>query len=465
MAATASLAVSFAWKNSVTVDEFAYLPMGISVWHDGAFHASSGWTPLPCTLAAAPVVLFASPKVSPTLAGSGVWDGGYQFAADNAQQYQKCFLCGRLVTILVLLATCLMTWSLARSLYGPLGCLLAVVVVGLSPDMLAHGSLVTADAYLAAAILAALWALDAFLRRPGWWPASLLGMAVGAASLCKFTGALLILLLPAAVLVVALLKWRKLGEEPQPLVVRRKSVGWGLFSLAIALLTINLGYRFEGSLTLLGNVPFQTPAFQRLQTVLPAWLPVPLPSPFVQSLDTQFSIPETLDAYLLGQFNKTGSGFWNYYLVGLLVKTPEPILLLALAALLLRRRVLLREVPLLVVAVAFLAFFSLAGYKNVGMRYLLFLDPDDRRVDRATSRRASLAAPRLCPLHGRRNCHRDALAAGRHRGNQSPFPGLFQHGERRTRPGARVPSRFKYRLGPRPDYLARLYGARRHRLR
>jgi hypothetical protein len=370
---TLSLAASFARKNSVTVDEFAYLPMGVSVWHDRAFHADSGWTPLPCTLAAAPVVLFASPKVNAASATSTIWTGGYRFAADNVERYHECFVMGRLVTIVVLLATCLMTWGFARSLYGPAGGLLAAMAVGLSPEMLAHGSLVTADAYLAAAILAALWAFDALLRRPGWRTASLLGVAVGAASLCKFTGLLLVLLLPAAALVVGLLKWRKMGEEGETLVVDRASAGWGLIALVVALLTINLGYAFDGSLAALGNLRLNTPAFHWLQTVLPAWLPVPLPAPFVLSLDAQFSMRENLDAYLLGTFNKTG--FWSYYLVGLLVKTPEPILLLAVAALLLRRRVMLREVPLLVVAAASFVFFSLAGYKNIGMRYLLFLHP------------------------------------------------------------------------------------------
>jgi hypothetical protein len=36
---------------------------------------------------------------------------------------------------------------------------------------------------------------------------------------------------------------------------------------------------------------------------------------------------------------------------------------------------MLREVPLLVVAAAFFVFFSAAGYKNIGVRYLLFLIP------------------------------------------------------------------------------------------
>ena len=229
--------------------------------------------------------------------------------------------------------TCLLALGFSGSLYGPAGGLIALVVVGLSPDMLAHGRLVTPDVYLAAGMLGSLWAWDALARKPGWRQAAVLGVAVGVATLCKFTAFLLVLLLPAAGLLVWLLRRLRIGEEREPLVLQPRTVGWGLAALVIAMFTINLGYGFHGSLTPLGNLPLTTPAFCAVQGMLPAWLPVPLPATFVLGPDAQLGKGHR-DAYLLGQFNQTG--FWNYYLVGFLVKTPEPILLLALAALLLR---------------------------------------------------------------------------------------------------------------------------------
>ncbi len=200
----------------------------------------------------------------------------------------------------------------------------------------------------------------------------MLGIAVGAASLCKFSGIMLFIFLPLAAFATAFFQWRKWGVEDEPLALGRKTLGWGTAAFLIAELTINIGYGYDGTLTLLGNCDFQSHAFCAVRDWLPGWVPAPLPYPFLAALDAQVN-QSGYEAYLLGTTNQTG--FWNYYLVGLLVKTPEPILLLAAAAVFFRQRFLLREVPMLAVAIAFFVFFSLVGHKNIGVRYLLFLLP------------------------------------------------------------------------------------------
>ena len=75
--------------------------------------------------------------------------------------------------------TSVLTWMFSRSLYGPAALILAVVV-SFSPDMLAHGGLTTSNVYLAAAVIGSLLAFDALLSKPGWPPAIMLGIAVGA---------------------------------------------------------------------------------------------------------------------------------------------------------------------------------------------------------------------------------------------------------------------------------------------
>src|SRR5262249_27733231 len=124
--------------------------------------------------------------------------------------------------------------------------------------------------------------------------------------------------------------------------------------------------------TRLENYKFETAPFQSLQRTLPGWTPVPLPSAYFRGADEQLA--ETgYDAYLLGEFNQTG--FYDYYLVALLVKTPEPVLLLGVLALVLRPRVSRREVPLLFCGAALFVFFSVTRHKNIGVRYVLFLEP------------------------------------------------------------------------------------------
>lgn len=144
-------------------------------------------------------------------------------------------------------------------------------------------------------------------------------------------------------------------------------------ALVVAIVVLNLAYMSLPFASVpFGDLTFATPTMRRLMSVVPNWLPSPFPMEFLRGLDAQFS-EAPYDAYLLGTFNTTG--FWNYYLVGVLVKTPEPILLLALAALTFWQRLSPREIPLLVVAVGAFVVTSLVGHKNIGMRYVLFVAP------------------------------------------------------------------------------------------
>lgn len=370
----ALLAVMTMRGTSVTIDEFGNLPRGLWVWRYGDFQLDSGTTPLPSMLAAAPVALTATPPLR-TMPNVPItpWTVGGQFMDDNEAHYRDYYAAARTVTVIVLLGTCLAVWALARRLYGETAALIALFVACFTPDLLAHGTLVTMDLYLAASVLGALWAFDAFWQRPVWQRASVLGATVGIATLCKFTGVMLFALLPLA---AVLMSWlRRFMPHSEPAGDNRpRAVALGLaLAGVVAIITINAGYAtLPFSYVPLGSYTFSAPTLTQLQGWLPAWWPVPLPHHFVQGIDVQLSEPP-YDAYLLGEFNVTG--FWNYYLVGLLVKTPEAILVLAVAALVVSRRIQLRELPLIVVGLGGLVFLSVAGHKNTGMRYVLFLAP------------------------------------------------------------------------------------------
>jgi hypothetical protein len=354
----------------VTVDEYQALPHGLAVLQTGDFHLSTAVPPLSHLLPAMAVRLTSARLAPGPFAGSvSTWQVGAQFQRENAGHYHEFFLVGRAVSLAVLLLTCLLTAGFARSLYGPAGGLMAAACVSLSPNLLAHGALVTPDVYLTAALVGSLWAFDRLLRRPEWAAAAALAVALAAASLAKFTGLLLFPLYPLVLAGLHLAgPWR---PEPGAVPWRRRWLALA-GALSAGVLVLNLGYLCDGSLTPLGDFHFSTRPFEFLQAHLPGRLLVPLPRYYFQGMDTQLA-EEGYTAYLLGEFNETG--FWSYYLVALLVKTPVPLLVLAGLALLCNRRVGRREVPLLVVAVVLLAFFSLARHKNIGVRYVLFLEP------------------------------------------------------------------------------------------
>lgn len=370
---TAALATSTALEKSVTIDEYALLPNGLAVIKEQAFHIDAGVPPLPKVLFALPVLLTPARFDASTAAGYRTgWQCGIQFAAENPSSYHDYFLVGRLVSIIFLLITILLTYGLANSLYGPAGGLFAAFLAGLSPNLLAHGCLATTDIYLAAAVIGALWAFDYFLRKPGLPTAAILGLALGLACLCKLTGILLLLILPLAAAVMLLLQDGKPAEGCSSPVINAETAGWGLLAAAVAIFTINLGYLFQGSFSPLGEFQFSDAGFQLLQRILPSWLPVPFPYYYFLGFDLQLS-EKGYDAYLLGRFNDTG--FWDYYLVGFLVKTPVPVMVFAFLALVLNKKILPGEIPMLAVLAIMFTFFSLVGHKNIGIRYLLFIIP------------------------------------------------------------------------------------------
>lgn len=372
LALVATLSATASWKNSVTVDEFVYLPQGLAILRGGGFGFGASTAPLPSVLGALPV-WFSRARLDPAALPprASIWTLGYQFAQENPLHYQSCFAVSRAVSILVLLLVCTLSYAYARRLYGRAAGVVAAVFVGLSPNMIAHGMLVTPDIYFAAAVLGTLLAFDTFLRDPGVPSSLALGAMLGIACGCKFTGLFLFAVLPAALLAAHLVQGRApAATEKLPSLSR--AFGYLALAFGFSLAAINLVYLFDGSFARLGEFSFATPLFRSVQDWLPAHVRVPFPYHFVSGLDQQFA--ETgYDAYLLGTFNTTG--FFSYYLVGLLVKTPLPLLLLPAAALVARPRVSAREVPYLATLLLFFALFSLAKHKNIGVRYLLFIIP------------------------------------------------------------------------------------------
>ncbi len=364
-----ALAASAVSRKSVTVDEFSVLPHGLGILKTGSFHLDPGIPPLASEFSAVPLlwsdVNFHSDHFTEA---ANTWMFGERFMRDNASNYHELFMHGRIVPLLFLLATGLLTYGFARSLYGREGGLLTAAVVAPLPSLLAHGGLITPDIFLTAGFVGVLWAFDGLLRRPGWKTGCLLGIALGVATLAKFTGLLLCVILPLLLLGLTIVAiWR-----PNPELSRRKAWLAMLLAGLVMVTVINLGYGFAGAFTRIGEYEFQTTPFRAIQQTLPATLPIPLPFRFVRSMDTQFGEGGYI-AYLLGEFNQTG--FWHYYIVGLLVKTPVPLLLLCLLALLRDARLSRREVPMLITAGLIFGFFSLTQHKNIGIRYVLFVEP------------------------------------------------------------------------------------------
>ncbi len=155
-----------------------------------------------------------------------------------------------------------------------------------------------------------------------------------------------------------------------------KYVGVGVLTIA---LTIWAGYRFS-----VGPVLQQarlTPLMaERLQHMPPSeakallTLPVPAPSFFLGIIRAVELNKARLEyGYLLGQTYQGGR--WDFFPVGIAVKTPIPFLLLAILGVVL---VLIRRPPnsaLLLIAIAGPLLVAMSSNENIGVRYALPIYP------------------------------------------------------------------------------------------
>ena len=326
-------------RDSCTVDEFGNLPLTVVYWHGGALHIDPGNPPLTRWIQGIPLL-----AERPDPGGSRAelatidtsWDLGYRFEAAHADDYHHLLVKARAASVALFALTVLVVFLWAHDLGGRTSALGAGLLAATSPNLLAHGRLVTPDIGLTLFVVAAAWCAWRATRGPGFGWVLATGILAGAAVLSKLSGLLLLPVLGLAVL-------RGAGGR------RPAAVRLTIFAVA-ALLVIHAGYGFSPPGAFRG-------------------IPTPFPAPLVTGIESQLA-EAPYPAYLLGE-NRNG-GWPGYYAVAFLVKVPLPALaLFAMATVMVvrsRRRSL--ALPLLLAAAFFLAF-GLGTKKNVGLRYLL----------------------------------------------------------------------------------------------
>lgn len=405
----AALLAHTAWRKSATVDEVAHLPAGITYWEKRTFAVYHHNPPLVKLLAALPVMA-AGGQVDYTRSWErnrsrglpvSQWNLGWDFMYANAPRYRFLFFLGRLVPIGFSCAGLVLMARLARHIAGDRAVLPAACLWCFSPNLLAHGCLVTTDGAATVMTMATLlclfhWASALRLRRT-----ALLGVVLGLAQLTKFS---LLLLYPLALLVGLLLATGK----------RTKLILHYVLAMLVSVFVINAGYFFEGTCRPLGEYTFLSDLLTRPRATAPQpgeippdhpwayvmetrvnrfrggllhWLPVPLPEHYVAGFDEQRLEAEGIPGpdgrrhgyyvYLAGQLRD--HGWWYYYLVALALKLPLGtiflVLLWTVLVLVGRLRPHRLQLAAIVLATAFLGAMSLATDINLGLRYVLPVVP------------------------------------------------------------------------------------------
>jgi hypothetical protein len=366
VALQAGLSVHAMRGHSATFDEGAHLPAGYTALAFGDHRLNPEQPPLVKLLAAAPL-LVVRPVIEaddPAWAGARQWEFGRRFLYRWNDADRLLFL-GRLPV--VALASCLLVavFVVARGRFGPGAAAAALSLAALSPDVLAHGALVTTDLAFALFFFLAIVAFARALERPTPFRLLAAGLGTGAAFATKFS---------APILVAVFLLMGLMARRPRRLAAALAAAG------ALALLVVWASYGFRPALSPDPGVraalraPLEAPVEGLVRRgVVAAGNAGLVPEDYARGLLFVLTHSEARPTFLLGELSDRG--FPQYFLVTFLLKTPVPLLLLTLLALariphLGRPDALFLWLPVLVYA----AFASTRGLQ-IGHRHLLPLYP------------------------------------------------------------------------------------------
>ncbi|MCB0035951.1 MAG: glycosyltransferase family 39 protein, partial [Anaerolineales bacterium] len=313
--------------SSPTYDEHEYLSRGYLYQQTGSTSLKLRHPILLDALAAAPLRLL--PDIVLSADDPAITAGDFHlFAARfmweaNGTRVPQIFFLARLPAIALLLLLIAAVFGWARARFGLLAGLVAMTLAAFDPNLLAHGRLITPDVGQTAFIF-----LSAFCWWR-YWQKSTLGRLLTAAlllGLAQTAGYPALVLYPLFLVIGGVTVWQRPDRRAAVWFYLRDYV----ILVAVSGLVIWAIYGFSWG-------PVDAFGFM-----------IPLPAPYYweEFLDLLTRLSRQDIAYLNGEVYRGGR--WQFFVVGLLVKTPLPILILSASGLILffYCRALLRDVSL-----------------------------------------------------------------------------------------------------------------------
>ncbi len=336
-----ALMTAGAWGHSVTTVEFAHLPSGLAAWQHHSFGIYRVCAPLSKLLYSLPASLSGihldypqSYDADPT--GRPEWFLGVDMQEQYLESYHSIFRYSRLLPILVTVLGACIACDWSTRLFGAWPGMVSLCLWSFMPAFIGHGPLLTSDVPSAVATLLAARCFWAFNLRPRMLGALASGLTLGLAVGTKFT---LLLLYPSWLAILsyrALRMQKELPSDPQQAgPTRTWFLTLGLLVFLSSILVINCLYFFRGvgfrlsqfgpGMLTIGAVLRELGAHRAT-----AWLlqvPMPFPLEFLRGLDYQlWDTQRDQEAYLLGR-TRLG-GWWYWYAMAFLIKTPVSALFL-----------------------------------------------------------------------------------------------------------------------------------------
>jgi dolichyl-phosphate-mannose-protein mannosyltransferase len=307
-------------KLSATNDEAVHLVAGFSYWKTRDFRLNPEHPPLAKLVAALPLLLF-GPKFSATGENwkrAAEFRFGFDFLYHN--DTDRLLFWSRTMMILLAAVGLIVTFLWARDMFGIPEGLFAAAMYAFSPNLLAHGMLVTTDVPLAVFSVLALYLF--------WKQKDLFaGLALGAAMASKFSG----VFLPLLIVIICI------ARDGRAAIKRLLIMG------GASLLVIEAAYLFSQGPTIY----------------------------FRDGLMVNVKVVAGYPWYLFGEL-KPG-GWWYYFLVAFAVKATIPTILLAGATLLdLKKGLRDRWGEIILISgIVFYFVINSVGAMQIGFRYMV----------------------------------------------------------------------------------------------
>ena len=341
-------------SDSVTIDEFVHVPVGLNALYNGDFGQDPINPHLPRMWAALPL-LSKAPGFAPD-PRYGAWGMGYDLMQRNVADYHDLFVRARAAMIVQAVILAAFVFAFSRALYGWPAGLVSLGLFAFSPSMLAHGHLATLDMSAALGFVVVLFACWRLLQAPGWLRAAVLGMALGAANLLKLSAFVLTGLVPLLMAIgVAVGAGRdrashnRAGRNRAGVTTKGDAVAappasvsgpgsgnltylacLGYLALAgvVALFTLNAGYAFDGTFASLDQASLADGGWLNSLRASAPWLRLPLPLPVINGIDMVLTVGENHEPsyFLAGELS--AEGWWYYHLAAFVLKSPLALLLL-----------------------------------------------------------------------------------------------------------------------------------------
>ncbi len=375
---------------SPTFDEATRFPAGYSYLLKGDYRLNPEHPPFIKLLVGVPLLLLdvrMPPEIKP-------WRPDSQFLYSHQFLYEyndadTLLFLGRLsvLPLSLLLGTFVFLW--AKELFGRSGSLFALFLYSFEPNILAHGGLVNTDLGITCFIFLTIYGFYQLLNKVSPLRLLLTGFAFGLALVTKFSSLWIIPILLLLGLSAVVSRPSITIQSFRGHLVKITGRGRSLMLVLVVLIAIGL----IGYLTIWGSYRFRYEASATSKQSFHGFWDQSLPEQplikqvFLRARESR-ALPEaylfglsrvikgtTRDAFLMGEVSK---GWWYYFLVTFVVKTPLPLLLLlALALSLLPKLWRENRVGALFLIVPVLIYFAIASASrlNIGHRHLLPIYP------------------------------------------------------------------------------------------